>query len=437
MNSKQVPAFLGGSPSVSVPPPHFEWPPIEKRDEEAVIKQLYTAVSVYGRQGIIREFEDAFLDYINEAAARPTRLALATNNGTSALYAAYFGCGIGPGDEVIIPSYAFHATATPLLHCNAIPVFCDVLHLTGNIDIEDARARVTERTKAIVVNHMWGHPADLDSVLRLCGQYGLYLIEDCSHAHGATYYGQRVGTFGDVACFSLQGSKMLTAGEGGILVTSNQVVYERANLLADSRLRPSEVIESEKYRQFLATGYGLKFRMHPLGAALVREQLKRLDEWIAWRESQLDYLTSKLRDIAWITPPHTDTNVTRGAFFGYECLFDREMSAEEIELYIAALQAEGVDISRTDITPLHLLPLFSRVNDHMYQYDCPKRCPYAPPYPVYGTGDLPVSEDRYARAFHLPTFTLPESRQLIDQYALAFHKVSENFGVIRKELSLQ
>lgn len=433
MNNK-YPAILGGPPSVSIPPPHFEWPLIERRDEEAVISQLRTAISVYGRQGIIKEFEDAFLAYLNESAERPIKHALATNNGTSALYAAFFGCGIGPGDEVIIPSYAFHATATPVLHCNAIPVFCDVLPLTGNLDIEDAYTKITKHTKAIVVNHIWGHPDEMHAIRQLCEQYKLYLIEDCSHAHGATYHKQKVGTFGDASCFSLQGSKILTAGEGGILVTNNQEIYERANLLADSRLRPSEVIKSEKYRQFLATGYGLKFRMHPLGAALVYEQLNRLDQWVAWRELRLSYLTSKLSNIPMIITPHTNKDVTRGAFFGYECLFDKNMNAEEIDLYIAALRAEGVDIHRTDIIPLHLLPLFSKINDNMYQYDCPKQCPYASAYPIYRTADFPVSEDRYARAFHLPTFTLPESQPIIDQYALAFQKISRNFETVKSKL---
>lgn len=135
-----------------------------------------------------------------------------------------------------------------------------------------------------------------------------------------------------------------------------------------------------------------------------------------------------------IITPHTNKDVTRGAFFGYECLFDKNMNAEEIDLYIAALRAEGVDIHRTDIIPLHLLPLFSKINDNMYQYDCPKQCPYASAYPIYRTADFPVSEDRYARAFHLPTFTLPESQPIIDQYALAFQKISRNFETVKSKL---
>ncbi|CAG0940295.1 partial perosamine synthetase, partial [Candidatus Brocadiaceae bacterium] len=343
MSHSQIPAILGGPQVIADPPPHFQWPLIENRDEAAIVRQLNTAVSVYGRQGIIKEFEDSFLDYLNKTAVKKITYALATNNGTSALHAAYFGCGLGPGDEVIVPAYAFHATATPILHCNAVPVFCDVDPSNGNINIQDASSKITERTKAVVVTHLWGHPAEMDQISNLCNQRGLYLIEDCSHAHGATYHGSQVGTFGDVACFSLQGTKMLTAGEGGIVVTDNLEIYERANLLADSRSRPSEEIKTPKYRRLIPTGFGLKFRIHPLGAALVCEQLKRLDQWIAWRKAQLEYLTDGLREIESIETPSTSADVTRGAFFGYECLFSGDLTIRERELYIAALRAEGLE----------------------------------------------------------------------------------------------
>lgn len=174
---------------------------------------------------------------------------------------------------------------------------------TGNIDVEDLKKKITKRTKAIVVTHIWGHPCEMDEIMEVAKNHGLKVIEDCSHAHGATYKGQLVGTFGDVSCFSLQGNKIVSAGEGGILLTNSQEIYERSTLLGHFRDRSQQCVCSNFYKQFAKTGYGLKYRMHVLAAALARVSLWKLDERIKTRTENLNYFSKLLSKI-----PHRTTN---------------------------------------------------------------------------------------------------------------------------------
>lgn len=409
-------ALFGGAPAVTMPHPHFEWPLLGTEEIDAVIHQMiHGEISIYGRKGIIAKFEDHFAQY------HDIPFALMTNTGTAALHAAFFAVGVGPGDEVIAPSYTFHATVTPILHCFGLPVLCDSETDTGNINVASIEEKISDRTKAIVITHMWGHPCEMDQICDLARSRGLHLIEDCSHAHGATYKNKKVGTFGDIAVFSLQANKIITGGEGGILLTHDRVMYERATLFSDYRKRPAQEVETEYYRQFVATGYGLKLRAHPLAAAIADVQLRRLDERIEARHENLRYLSQRLYTIPGIDPPVTRSYVHRGAWYGYKPLYRPEaLGGVSKQRYIEALQAEGVEVHEPGSEPLHLLPLFRN----------PKNWPYQGPHLnsidlqrySYKPGDLPCCEAYYAKALSLPTFTLP-SKDVIDQYASAFEKV--------------
>lgn len=414
-------AILGGKPTVTLKKPHFTWPPVTQDDYEAVQRQLDTGeLSVYGRSGIIREFEDEFAQY------HGSKYAIATNSGTTSLHSAFFGCGLGPGDEVLAPTYTFLATVTPILHVNAIPVLVDADPQTGNIDVSDLKAKITNRTRAIVVTHMWGHPCEMDEILEICNEHNLKLIEDCSHAHGATYKGKQVGTFGDVACFSLQGNKMVSAGEGGILITDSQEIYERATLLGHFRDRSKDCVHSDFYKQFVKTGYGLKYRMHVLAASLAKVSLSKLDERIESRRQNLNYLSSLLDKIRGIEPPITKEYVTRGAFYGYKPLYQKEeMDGLDVGLYVEALQAEGLEVKKPGSPPLHLLPLFQTLDDGMYKFGWPRKSSFVEVERVYKKGDLPNSETYYQKALSIPTFTNVEDHGLIEQYAEAFNKIYE------------
>jgi dTDP-4-amino-4,6-dideoxygalactose transaminase len=421
-------AILGGEKAVKSAY-KFEWPVITSEIERAVIKQLHEKISIYGREGIYIEVEEKFAHY------HGMKYVISTNSGTSALHSAFFGVGIGPGDEVICPTYTFLATVTPILQCNGIPVLCDAQIDTGNIDPKEILSRITNRTKAIVITHVWGHPCEMDEIVKIAHDNGLYLIEDCSHAHGATYKGKKVGTFGDVSAWSLQAKKVITAGEGGILLTNNQTIFERATLLGHFRVRSEQTVESEHYRQYSSTGFGLNYRMHPIGAAIANVEIDHLSERIAGRKHNLDLLSNLLADIPGITPPITRPYVTRGAYYGYKPLYQtEELKNLPVNVYVDALRAEGVDIHMPGSRPLHLLPLFQSLTDEMYVNGWPRKGPQVSNTYIYKRGDFPNSEFYYSHALSMPTFTEvnDEITQTIEQYADAFRKVARNLDNLIK-----
>ena len=224
-------ALFGGKPAVSHPPA-YSWPPITESDIALIVEMLQRKeLSYYGREGEVLELEDAFKAYLN------VQYGLATSSGTAALHSAFFGLGLGPGDEVLAPTFTFLSTVMPIFVVNALPVLVDAESDTGNIDPLDIERRITPRTKALVITHMQGHACDMSAIMALVRTYGLKLIEDCSHAHGASYQGQLLGTFGNASIFSLQGSKLVAAGQGGILLTNEQEIYERATLLGHFKVR--------------------------------------------------------------------------------------------------------------------------------------------------------------------------------------------------------
>lgn len=190
-------AILGGKPAVSIPF-HDIWPPISVKEIRECVDMLYKReLSYYGREGKIMELENSFCQYHN------MKFAITTNSGTSALHSAFFAIGLGPDDEVLCPTYTFLATVTPLYQCRAVPVLCDCEADTGNICPQEIKRMITPKTRAVITTHVWGHPCEMDEIVAICRENGLLLIEDCSHAHGASYKGKKIGTFGDVSCFSL------------------------------------------------------------------------------------------------------------------------------------------------------------------------------------------------------------------------------------------
>lgn len=417
-------AILGG-PRAVVSSYRYHWPVISQDIERAVLAQLHDTVSIYGHGGIYAELERKFAQY------HGLRYALSTNSGTSALHSAFFGVGISPGDEVLCPSYTFLSTVMPVLQCGGVPVLCDSEPDTGNIDPSDVEAKITGNTKAIVVTHVWGHPCEMDSLIDISRRHNLRLIEDCSHAHGATFRNRKVGTFGDVGAWSLQAKKIVVAGEGGMLLTNDQTVYERATLLGHFRVRSEQTVTSQHYSRYSSTGFGLNYRMHPLGAAIANVEFDKLDERIQARAYNLTRLSRLLSDIPGISPPITRPYVSRGAFYGYKPLYEPEqLGGLSKAIYIAALQAEGVDIHDPGSKPLHLLPFFQSLDDGMFANGWPRKGPGADSQRVYSRGDLPKCEKYHSRALSLPTFTEtgPLVDDLLEQYGRAFTKVARHFG---------
>jgi dTDP-4-amino-4,6-dideoxygalactose transaminase len=370
--------------------------------------------SIKGSTGPIRELEDAWKEFLNNSVKH----AITFNSGTSALLAAYFSLGIGEGDEVIAPAITYHAAVSCLYFLKAKPILVDVKFSDWTIDPEKIKEKITPKTKAITVVHQWGHPAAMDEILQIAKEHNLKVIEDCSHAHGSAFNGQQVGTFGDVAVFSLQANKIVFAGEGGILVTNSDEVHDRATLLGHYRDRSRDEILNPFYQQFWVTGYGLKLRMSVFNAVTALHALQALPQRIQERHKCLSYFRKGLSDLAeLVLPPDSDDKNYLGAWYGFKPRYLSEKLHEiSRDRYIEALVAEGVEVSEPGSPAFSSLPLFTVEHDKMFTFSRNKV--------VYKPGNFPLAEQLADEGLSLPTFTNWESdKKIIDQYIEAFHKV--------------
>lgn len=411
-------AILGGEPRVTLPQPHFVWPYTSgTAEKKALAAQRDLDISIKGRSGPIKDLEDAFLAFLDHQVT----YAISFNSGTSALLAAYFALGIEDGDEVIVPAITYHAAVTPLFILKAQPILVDVDPKTWALDPELIEAAITPRTKAITVVHQWGHPGEMNQILSIAKKHKLKVIEDCSHAHGSRYRNQLVGTFGDVAVFSLQANKLIFAGEGGMLVTNHQEYHDRATVLGHYRDRARDEVRDPKYQQFWVTGYGLKLRMSPYNAITALHSLRAAPKNLHHRQQCLSYLSKALSGLPEITVPFTSRHVDRGAWYGYKPIyFPEELGGLSRARYIEALQAEGVEVGEPGSPAFSQLPLFTIRDDHMFKDRRSKK--------VYKTGDFPVAEYLATHALSLPTFTnWPADKEVMDQYVAAFWKVHQHY----------
>ncbi|MGW1564081.1 DegT/DnrJ/EryC1/StrS aminotransferase family protein [Streptomyces sp. NPDC002144] len=415
-------AILGGEPTIGDPGVIGNPVAFTAQDRDAVIQFMYSKsgrLSFYGREGLLGRYEDEL------AAFHGVRYAVLTNSGTSALYSAYFGLGLEPGDEVIASTYTFLATVTPLVSLGVVPVLADVDPETGNLDPDDVRKRITDATRAIVVTHQWGHPAEMDEIMQIAQDHSLRVVEDSSLAIGATYRGRRVGSLGHVAAFSLGSSKLLSGGQGGALVTDDDEIMERANLVGHFARRSEAQVRSEKYLPFVETGYGHNFRMHALGVAISYRRFRRIEDLMDRRARRYNALTRQLESSRLLRPPVTRSYVTRGSWLGYTAGFDAEAAGVDIDTYAKALQAEGLLVLPRGYHPLlHRTALFTRYEDG-YR----RQGPFAPGKRLYAEGDFPAAEAHVDAQLAFPHF-LDEDDWIIDAYGEAIRKVENEIDAL-------
>ncbi|WP_207592013.1 DegT/DnrJ/EryC1/StrS family aminotransferase [Halomontanus rarus] len=235
----------------------------------------------------VRKFEQEFADYCG------TEYGIATSNGTTALHSALVALGIGKGDHVLTTPFSFIATANAIKHAGAEPVFADIDPVTYNLDPDAARRVATENdVDAILAVHLYGLPAEMDTFLSLASKLEVPLVEDCAQAHGATYRGKRVGSFGDVACFSFYPTKNMTSGEGGMVLTGHEDVAGRV----------SQFIDHGRVNDETHATVGHNFRLTNVAAAIGRAQLKRLPTFVEQRRTNADQLTDGLADTSLTLP---------------------------------------------------------------------------------------------------------------------------------------
>jgi dTDP-4-amino-4,6-dideoxygalactose transaminase len=408
-------ALFGGPRAVGVPSPHEPWPPAADAAELSdLAAQRVSDISIRGRTGPIRAFEDEFLAFLGSR-----RYGITYNSGTSALFAAYFALGVTDGTEVIGPALTYHAALSPAYALRGDVVLVDVDRDSRCIDPGRIEAAITERTKVLVVVHQWGHAADMDRILPIVERHGLALLEDCSHAQGSRYRGRLCGTFGHAAVFSLQANKAVFAGEGGILVTDDSDVHDRATLLGHYRDRCREDVVDPDLRDYWVTGFGLKLRMSPFNAIVASHSLRNLPTLIDQRRRCMNHLRDRLRDVPYLEPVSVTSDVDMGAWYGFKPLYRPEVLGDlPKERLIDALRAEGVEVSDPSGPCLASLPLYSRSPDAMFP-DRAKR--------ANDVVDFPMAMHVSERSLSLPVFSdWDRDFATIEQYAAAFRKVGEH-----------
>jgi perosamine synthetase len=405
-------AILGGAPVLRPEAARFDWPNVDDGLRAAVLAQLDESISIYNRSGVIARLEDRLSGY------HGGRRALLTCTGTAALHTLYAAAGLA-GHEVICPAYTFFATCTPLFSVGAIPVLADCRE-DGNLDPADVERRITRNTKAIVVTHMWGLPCDMGPLAEIARRAGLLLLEDGSHAHGATYHGDVVGTLGDAAAFSMQGQKTLTGGEGGFLLISDDELFYRSLLFGQYNNRcKDEIPRHHPLYDYAVTGMGLKLRIHPLAAAIAEYGLDGLDDVLAGRRRMAARLSAALADLPGIEVPHVPEGVCP-SWYGYMLHYRSErLGGLSRERFHAAVVAEGcIELDMPGSTrPLNLHPLFQAPGMLFPRYDGQVR---------YQPGDFPVAERYHATTLKLPVWHRPDDEGVVDLYARAIRKVVEH-----------
>jgi dTDP-4-amino-4,6-dideoxygalactose transaminase len=414
-------ALLGGPKAVQTDPGNtFDWPIVTPEIQDAVLEVL-RAGAMSGTD-VTREFEKEF------AAWHGMEYALAHNTGTAALHGAMYGLDIGHGDEVICPSITYWASCLPVYSLGGTVVFADIDPETLCIDPNDIEHRISARTKAIVVVHYEAYPADMTPILEIARRHGIKVIEDPSHAHGALYNGSLVGTMGDVAGFSLMSGKSLACGEGGILMTNDQRVYERALVFGHYARHGEITIEDIAASARLPWG-GYKYRMHQLTSAMARVQLKSYPAQMAEIDRSMNAfwdLTEGVPGIKAHRPPK-GSGMTMGGWYAPSGLYrPEELQGLSVHRFCQAVSAEGASCSPGCNKALHLHPLFNTLD--VYHQGKPTRIANLPDGVDVrqAPGSLPIAEGIQERVFRIPWFKRYH-REVIEEYAAAFRKVAENY----------
>jgi perosamine synthetase len=308
-------------------------------------------------------FEQGFADFCG------VKHGIAVSNGTVALHLALAALGIGAGDEVIVPTLSFIATANAVHYTNAKPVFADCESKTWNIDPLEIEKKITSRTRVIIPVHLYGHPADMDAILAIAKKHNLIVIEDAAEAHGALYKGKRVGSFGKMGAFSFYGNKIITTGEGGMITTDDDELANRLRFLRDHAMSPE--------KRYWHTEIGFNYRMTNMQAALGAAQMEQVEEFIERKRQIAQRYITGLSGISNITLP-PEAAWAKSVYWMFSILLNPQFPLSRDE-FLRQLKAAGVD-NRPFFYPIHEMP------------------PYA------GTpGDFPVAEDLSRRGLNLPS----------------------------------
>lgn len=409
-------ALLGGNPVRSKPFPSH--PVIGDAEKKAVLDvldsgKLSTFIAAPGEYfnggRKIKEFEKQFAEYHGVGHA------VAFNSATAALHAAVVAVGVPAGTEVIVPPYTFTSTATCALMHNAIPVFADVDEDVFALDPAAVESAITPLTRAIIVVHLFGHPANLNGILDVARRHNLRVIEDCAQAPGAKYEDRLVGTFGDCGMFSFTESKTITTGEGGMLITNSEEIAAMARMV---RNHGEMIVEGQKQRTYSSSMLGWNYRMTEMEAALGIVQFGKLEQLNQHRIDLANYLSAQLPGVEGLQTPAVLPRAMH-VYYVYPLRFDEKSMEIPRDLFVKALNAEGIPFGAGYVRPLYLSPLYQERRHSAYEH-------YAG-YASYGAGLCPTAERLHERELMLTgVVRFPATYDDMDDIADAIQKVMEH-----------
>jgi len=417
-------ALLGGKPLLrkSLREPHY----IEKDEKAAVLEVLKTGrlshfVAKYNEEFFggpyVKKLEKRFADYFGSGCA------VSMNSATSALFASVYALGICPGDEVIVTPYTMSATSTSILSVSGIPVFVDVDPDDFNMDVSKIEGLITDKTKAIMVVHLFGNPVDMDKVVDIAKRHKLKVIEDCAQAPGAKYKNKYVGTFGDVGIFSLNRHKTIQAGEGGVIITNDSRLCFKLQLIRNHAEAVIDQMEDKKGLNLI----GWNYRMTELEAAVGTAQIMKLDKLNALRIKNGGYLSGKLKAFDWIIP-NKPKEKTRCVYYRYPFRFLGRKLGIKRSTFAKAMKEEGFFLNEGYLKPLYLQSVYKKRKETV-----PYLGPVYSSSRNYEEGICPVAEKLYKEEFMFsPIAHLARDERDVDLFVKALKKIEENIQVLKK-----
>jgi len=398
-------ALSGGTKAVTVPEKVqatlTRWPRYGEAEKEAVCAMLDNN-KFYEELPL---FEKEWKEYLDAPFVKSHM------NGTSALTSMFFALSLDlpPGSEIMVPSYTFFATIVPMRFFQFVPIFIDLDPRTACFDLEDARRKLTPRTRAMVPMHSWGMPCEMDKINAFAKENGLIVCEDAAHAHGATIGGKKVGTLSDMAIFSYQASKVMPLIEGGMGIYSTRTYYERATAFGHYEA-PPKFPDDSPYKKYDGTGFGQKLRMHPLAAAIGRVQLRQLDQMNKDVNARVARLNKRLTQLPGLVEPYLRPDMSR-VYYAINLLFlDEKKAGFTRDQAAKALKAEGVKFGgfAGGYPEQHKFKIYSEAKWWHHPINVPATLP--------GTAQVNRT------AVHLPLF-YGDNPELEDQLVKAFEKV--------------
>lgn len=430
-------ALLGGAAVRTIPFPAYKT--IGKEEQDAVQQVMKSGVlsrflgtwhnDFYGGP-VVQQFEKAW------AEKHSSKYAVAVNSATSGLYAALGATGVGPGDEVIVPPYTMSATAMAVLVYNAVPVFADIEPDTYCISAEAIAAQITPRTKAIMVVHLFGQPADMDAIMALADKHGLIVIEDCAQAICSSYKGRPLGTLGHMGVFSLNYHKHIHTGEGGLVTTNDDTLAERIQLI---RNHAEAVVEAKGVTNFVNM-LGFNYRLGEIEAAIGLSQLSKVDALIDQRRHNVTYLEHQIGQLPGLKMP-TVRDGCQHSYYVHALDYDQDLTGVPRDTVFRALKAElpatelreheGVLMGQGYVKPLYRQPVYQQQVGYG-ETGCPFKCPLYSGTPNYSDGICPNTENAYHN--RLITHELmrpPMTHTDLDAVADAFKKVFSHLDELR------